>query len=134
MWNEEEHQDFIKKLMAQLEDEIRRTMGTPASDDDISSIQMNVIPIVFENPNGEGVSDEEIKAIVESLQQMFAGENVDMGISMLMLDDLEFDELSNKQPKTKEDYQELLDLLVANEEYENAAVVRDEIKRLFGNG
>lgn len=132
MWNEEEHQDFIKKLMAQLEDEIRRTMGTPTSDDDISSIQMNVIPIVFENPNGEGVSDEEIKAIAESLQQMFAGGNVDMGI--VMLDDLEFDELSTGQPKTKDDYQELLDLLVANEEYEDAAVVRDEIKRLFGNG
>lgn len=131
MWNEEQHQDFIKKLMAQLEDEIRKMMESPTSDDDNSLIQMGIIPIVFENPKGGDVSDAEINAIVESLQQMFAGENTDMGI--VMLDDLELDELSNKQPETKDEYQELLDLLVANEEYENAAVVRDEIKRLFGN-
>lgn len=132
MWNEEEHQDFIKKLMAQLEDEIRKMMESPASNDDNSLIQMGIIPVVFENPNGEDVRDEEINAIIESLQQMFAGENMEIG--MVMLDDIESDELSTKQPRTKDEYQELLDLLVANEEYENAAVVRDEIKRLFGNG
>lgn len=132
MWNEEEHQDFIKKLMMQLEDEIRKMMESPASNDDNSLIQMGIIPVVFENPNGEDVRDEEINAIIESLQQMFAGENMEIG--MVMLDDIESDELSTKQPSTKDEYQELLDLLVANEEYENAAVLRDEIKRLFGNG
>lgn len=132
MWNEEEHQDFIKKLMMQLEDEIRKMMESPASNDDNSLIQMGIIPIVFENPNGEEVRDEEINAIIESLQQMFAGENMEIG--MVMLDDVESDELSTKQPRTKDEYQKLLDLLVANEEYENAAVLRDEIKRLFGNG
>lgn len=132
MWNEEEHQDFIKKLMIQLEDEIRKMMESPASNDDNSLIQMGIIPVVFENPNGEDVRDEEINAIIESLQQMFAGENMEIG--MVMLDDIESDELSTKQPRTKDEYQELLDLLVANEEYENAAVLRDEIKRLFGNG
>lgn len=132
MWNEEQHQDFIKKLMIQLEDEIRKMMESPASNDDNSLIQMGIIPVVFENPNGEDVRDEEINAIIESLQQMFAGENMEIG--MVMLDDIENDELSTKQPRTKDEYQELLDLLVANEEYENAAVLRDEIKRLFGNG
>ena len=132
MWNEEEHQDFIKKLILQLEDDIRKMMESPASNDDNSLIQMGIIPIVFENPNGEEVRDEEINAIIESLQQMFAGENMEIG--MVMLDDVESDELSTKQPRTKDEYQKLLDLLVANEEYENAAVLRDEIKRLFGNG
>lgn len=87
MWNEEEHQDFIKKLMAQLEDEIRKMMESPASNDDNSLIQMGIIPVVFENPNGEDVRDEEINAIIESLQQMFAGENMEIG--MVMLEDIE---------------------------------------------